>query len=210
MAGGHATLAADALGSRDPVVARLVDTYGPPALGRRRVPASARFAVLAEAICYQQLAGKAAAAIHGRFVAAVGGAVTPDAVLAAPVDALRGAGLSAAKAASVLDLARKVADGQVVLDRIGRLGDEEVVAHLVQVRGIGRWTAEMFLLGTLGRLDVWPVGDYGVRAGYATAWRLPEVPTPAELVAHGESFRPYRSIVAWYCWRVVDDPPPDR
>jgi len=210
MAGGHATLAADALGSRDPVVARLVDTYGPPALGRRRVPASARFAVLAEAICYQQLAGKAAAAIHGRFVAAVGGAVTPDAVLAAPVDALRGAGLSAAKAASVLDLARKVADGQVVLDRIGRLGDEEVVAHLVQVRGIGRWTAEMFLLGTLGRLDVWPVGDYGVRAGYATAWRRPEGPTPAELVAHGESFRPYRSIVAWYCWRVVDDPPPDR
>jgi DNA-3-methyladenine glycosylase II len=108
----------------------------------------------------------------------------------------------------VTDLAQKVISGQVSLDRIGRLSDEEVVEHLVQVRGIGRWTAEMFLLGTLGRLDVWPTGDYGVRAGFASAWGLPEIPAPADLVEFGEPFRPYRSVVAWYCWRVADNPTP--
>ena len=198
-------LAAGTLGSRDPVVARLIETYGVPRLGGR-VPVRARFAVLARSICYQQLAGRAAEVIHGRFVDAVGGEVTPGRVLATPTDVLRGAGLSGAKAAAIQDLARQVSDGHVSLERIGRLSDEDVVAHLVQVRGIGRWTAEMFLLGTLGRLDVWPVGDYGVRAGYAAAWALPEVPAPAVLAEHGERFRPYRSIVAWYCWRVVDDP----
>jgi 3-methyladenine DNA glycosylase/8-oxoguanine DNA glycosylase len=101
-----------------------------------------------------------------------------------------------------------VADGQVALERIGRLGDEDIIEHLIQVRGIGRWTAEMFLLGTLGRLDVWPVGDYGVRVGFASAWNLSEVPPPAYLQELGEAFRPYRSVVAWYCWRVVDNPIP--
>ncbi len=205
MADGPAARAAAALAAADPVVARLVVQFGLPRLGGR-TPAPARFAVLARAICYQQLAGKAAAAIHGRFVAAVGGEVTPARVLATPMEALRGAGLSAAKAAAVRDLAEKVASGQVALERIGRLTDEDVVSHLVQVRGIGRWTAEMFLLGTLGRLDVWPVGDYGVRAGFAAAWGLPEIPAPAALTEHGEGFRPYRSVVAWYCWRVADNP----
>jgi DNA-3-methyladenine glycosylase II len=138
-------------------------------------------------------------------VAAVGGVVTPATVLAAPPEALRAAGLSAAKAAAITDLAVKVTEGQVSLERIGRLSDEDVVAHLIQVRGIGRWTAEMFLLGTLGRLDVWPVGDYGVRAGFASAWGLPDIPAPAVLLDLGEAFHPYRSVVAWYCWRVADD-----
>jgi 3-methyladenine DNA glycosylase/8-oxoguanine DNA glycosylase len=207
MADGPATRAAAELAANDPVLAALVERYGPPRLGGRR-PARTRFAVLASAICYQQLAGKAAASIHARFVAAVGGEVTPASVLATPMDALRGAGLSAAKAAAVTDLAEKVAGGQVSLERIGRLSDEEVVEHLVQVRGIGRWTAEMFLLGTLGRLDVWPVGDYGVRAGFASAWGLPEIPAPAVLLDYGEAYRPYRSVVAWYCWQVVDNPAP--
>jgi 3-methyladenine DNA glycosylase/8-oxoguanine DNA glycosylase len=189
------------------VLSALLERYGPPRLGGRK-PASTRFAVLANAICYQQLAGKAAATIHARFVAAVGGEVTPANVLAAPMDVLRAAGLSAAKAAAITDLAQKVTDGRVSLERIGRLSDEDVVDHLVQVRGIGRWTAEMFLLGTLGRLDVWPVGDYGVRAGFSSAWGLPEIPAPAVLLDHGEAFRPYRSIVAWYCWQVVDNPAP--
>ncbi len=205
MAPGPSARAAAALAGSDEVLAGLVDRYGPPRLGGRR-PAAHRFAVLARAICYQQLAGKAAASIHGRFVTAVGGEVTPASVLATPPDDLRGAGLSAAKAAAVRDLAQKVADGQVALERIGRLDDEGVVEHLIQVRGIGRWTAEMFLLGTLGRLDVWPVGDYGVRAGFASAWGLPEIPTPADLLDRGEAFRPYRSVVAWYCWQVVDNP----
>ncbi|HVC70930.1 MAG TPA: hypothetical protein VNC61_11810 [Acidimicrobiales bacterium] len=205
MADGPAARAAAALAAEDPVLSRLVAHYGPPRLGGR-TPARARFGVLASAICYQQLAGKAAAAIHGRFVTAIGGEVTPANVLATPTDALRKSGLSGAKAAAVRDLAEKVASGQVALERIGRLSDDDVVDHLVQVRGIGRWTAEMFLLGTLGRLDVWPVGDYGVRAGFASAWGLPEIPTPAALTGHGESYRPYRSVVAWYCWQVVDNP----
>jgi 3-methyladenine DNA glycosylase/8-oxoguanine DNA glycosylase len=202
---GPAARAAAALAANDPVLSTLVGRYGPPRFGGRR-RADTRFAVLASAICYQQLAGKAAATIHGRFLAAVGGEMTPEAVLATPVDLLRGAGLSRAKAAAVKDLAEKVAGGQVSLERIGRLSDEDVVDHLVQVRGIGRWTAEMFLLGTLGRLDVWPVGDYGVRAGFATAWGLPEIPAPPVLLELGDAYRPYRSVVAWYCWQVVDNP----
>jgi len=169
MATATAARAAAVLAANDKVLSTLVDRYGPPRLGGR-TPASSRFAVLASAICYQQLAGKAAATIHGRFVTALGGEVTPTTVSATPMDVLRGAGLSGAKAAAVKDLAQRVVEGQVSLDRIGRLSDEDVVDHLVQVRGIGRWTAEMFLLGNLGRLDVWPVGDYGVRAGFASAW----------------------------------------
>jgi DNA-3-methyladenine glycosylase II len=96
----------------------------------------------------------------------------------------------------------------VRLDRIGRRSDEEVVAELVQVKGIGPWTAEMFLIFTLRRLDVWPVGDYGVRVGYSRAYGLPEPPTATELEPLGDRFRPYRTIAAWYCWRVVGTKPP--
>jgi 3-methyladenine DNA glycosylase/8-oxoguanine DNA glycosylase len=198
--------AAGELAGRDPVLADLVRRHGtPPA--RPHVPAGLRFATLANAILYQQLAGSAAAAIHGRFVTALGGAVTPESVLATPPEVLASCGLSRAKAAAIRDLADKVAGGQVALGRIGRLGDEEVVEHLVQVRGIGRWTAEMFLISTLGRLDVWPTGDYGVRAGYGRGWGLDGTPSPAELAAFGDRYRPYRSVVAWYCWRVLDERP---
>lgn len=192
------------LAAVDPVLAALVARHGPARLGHR-VPAGTRFAVLTRSILYQQLARQAARAIHARFVAALGGEVTPARVLATPPDVLAGCGLSRAKAAAIADLAAKVASGQVSLERIGRLPDEEVVAHLVQVRGIGVWTAEMFLLSSLGRLDVWPVGDFGVRAGYAAAWGLVEPPSPKELTALGERFRPYRSVVAWYCWRAADE-----
>jgi 3-methyladenine DNA glycosylase/8-oxoguanine DNA glycosylase len=192
------------LSQRDETLAALIERHG-PAPRRRAVRASDRFAALAEIIVYQQLAGRAAATIHGRFVAVVGGEVTPERVLAASPEMLASAGLSGAKAASIRDLAGKVATGEVSLGRIGRLSDDAVVEHLTQVRGIGPWTADMFLLGTLGRLDVWPTGDYGVRAGFAAAWALAEVPTAAELIVLGEPFRPYRSLVAWYCWRVVDD-----
>jgi len=146
-----------------------------------------------------------AGAIHGRFVDTLDGDVCPERVLATPEADLRSCGLSGAKTASILDLAAKVVAGEVVLDRIGRLSDEEVVAHLTVVRGVGPWTAQMFLMSTLGRLDVWPVGDYGVRAGFARAWDLAAVPSPKELDARGEPFRPYRSLVAWYCWRAADE-----
>jgi len=192
--------------TRDPVLAGLVDRHG-HAPRRRPVPVGRRFESLAEAIVYQQLAGRAAATIHGRFVLALGGAVTPESVLSASDEVLAASGLSRAKAASIRDLADHVASGRLVLDRMGRLPDQDVVDQLTEVRGIGPWTAQMFLLGTLGRLDVWPTGDYGVRAGFGRAWGLPGIPTPQELEALGEPFRPYRSLVAWYCWRVADERP---
>ena len=198
--------AAAHLAALDPVLADLVDRHGPPPR-RRPVRVDQRFESLAEIIVYQQLAGRAAATIHGRFVESMTGSVTPEAVLAAPDGLLASSGLSRAKASSIRDLAAHVADGRIELERIGRRPDEEVVDHLTQVRGIGPWTAQMFLLGTLGRLDVWPTGDYGVRAGFGRAWGMDETPTPMALTALGEPFRPYRSLVAWYCWRVVDERP---
>src|SRR3989454_1572331 len=175
--------------------------------GRFRLPrpTSDHFAALAESILYQQLAGAAAAAIHGRFVALFDGELTPEAVLAVPEQRLRGVGLSGSKAVSIRDLAAKVADGTVPLERIERLSDDEIVTRLSVVRGIGRWTAEMFLIFQLRRLDVWPVDDYGVRKGWTLAHRKREMITPRALQADGEVFRPYRTIAAWYCWRAVEN-----
>ncbi|HEX2736627.1 MAG TPA: DNA-3-methyladenine glycosylase 2 family protein [Acidimicrobiia bacterium] len=195
--------ASDELARRSPAFREIITTAGPCDLRRGR-PRREHFAELARAINYQQLAGKAAAAIHGRFEALFDGPPTPKAVLALPIDALRGAGMSGSKAASVRDLAEKVLDGHVKLDRIGRLSDAEIVRELTLVRGIGRWTAEMFLIFQLGRLDVWPVDDFAVRKGYALLHDLPEAPKPKELEALGEGYRPYRSVAAWYCWRSTD------
>jgi DNA-3-methyladenine glycosylase II len=155
-------------------------------------------------ICYQQLAGRAAAAIHGRFEALFDGHPTPEDVLARPVDDLRGAGLSAAKTASIRDLAEKVEEGLVKLDRVARLPDDEVVRELVLVRGIGEWTAHMFLMFQLGRLDVWPTLDFGVRMGFSRLYGIDPPLTAKQLAPEGDRFRPYRSLVAWYCWRAVD------
>jgi 3-methyladenine DNA glycosylase/8-oxoguanine DNA glycosylase len=201
--------AVGALAALDPVMEALIAEHGVARLRTtRRPPTGSRFEELAESICYQQLHGKAAATIWGRVVALVDGPFVPEAVLAVDTAALRGAGLSNAKMLSILDLAAKVADGTVRLDRLGRLADEAVIEELVVVRGIGRWTAEMFLIFSLGRLDVWPVGDLGVRAGYAKAYGLASMPSPRELDALGERFRPYRSLAAWYCWRAVETKTP--
>ncbi len=163
------------------------------------------FNALVRAIVYQQLATKAAAAIHGRFIALFGGEPVPAAILAVPDEALRGCGLSTAKMLAIRDLALKSTDGTVPLERIEKLSDDEIVARLSAVRGIGRWTAEMFLIFQLGRQDVWPVDDLGVRRGYAVIHHLPEWPKPKELQALGEIYRPYRTAAAWYCWRTADD-----
>ncbi len=196
--------AARVLAERDKVVARLVATYGLPRMAKRD---GTHFAALVQSIVYQQLAGAAASTIHRRLVAALGGEVTPEAMLAAAPEDLRAAGLSGNKAASVCDLAAKVTDGTVVLDPRGlaREGDEEVIERLTTVRGIGRWTAEMFLMFQLGRLDVWPTGDLGVRKGFGLAWKIP-MPSAKELAPLGDKFRPYRSVVAWYCWRAAEQP----
>ncbi len=196
------TAAAGILADRDPVLRRLVADAGPP---RLRPPAETHFAALVRSVLYQQLAGAAAAAIHGRLVAALGQEVTPRRLLSLPAGTLRSVGLSAAKAASLQDLATRVLDGTVVLDPAGLRAesDAEVVARLTTVRGIGKWTAEMFLIFQLRRLDIWPTGDLGIRKGFALAWRI-ATPTARELDPLGDPYRPYRSVLAWYCWRAAE------
>jgi DNA-3-methyladenine glycosylase II len=186
---------------RDPAMARLIKSAGPLDL---RDPLPDGFAALVRSIMYQQLAGAAASTIHGRFLKLFSDGLSPAAVLALPEGAMRTAGVSGAKAAAITDLATKVSDGTVPLHDVDGLSDDELVARLVMVRGIGRWTAEMFLMFQLGRLDVWPVDDYGVRKGWALAHKLKAPPAPRALQAEGDQFRPYRSIAALYCWRAVD------
>ena len=199
---------ANALAKRDRVLRGALKSYGVPDLRRGR-PRRTHFAELTRMICYQQLAGRAAAAIYARFDALFDGPPTPDSVLALSMDELRGVGLSGSKAASIVDLAEKVDVGLVQLDRMSRLPDEEVVRELTLVRGIGEWTAHMFLMFQLGRLDVWPVGDFGVRNGYARLYGLDAMPTAKQLEPLGEPFRPYRSLVAWWCWRTADTVTPE-
>jgi DNA-3-methyladenine glycosylase II len=187
--------------ARDPVVAHLVRLVGP--IKHRPRDPDGHFGALARSIVFQQLAGRAAHAIHQRVRATVGGELTPEALAAVSDEALRAAGLSANKLASLRDLSTKVLDGTVDLDGSSRLDDDAIVAALVAVRGIGRWTAEMYLLFELRRFDVWPVDDLGVRQGYALAWSLDSAPSAKEMPPLGERFRPYRSVVARYCWEAV-------
>jgi DNA-3-methyladenine glycosylase II len=186
---------------KDPAMARLIKRVGKVEM---RPPHDDPFAALVRSIMYQQLAGRAALAIHTRFLGLFEDGLSPAAVLALPAGAMRSVGVSGAKQAAISDLALKVSDGTVPLHDADALSDDELVARLVQVRGIGRWTAEMFLMFQLRRLDVWPVDDYGVRKGWTSAHHLKELPTAKALRAEGEQFRPYRSVAAWYCWRAVD------
>lgn len=194
--------AAEVLASRDPVLAGLIADAGPIRISR---PRSSPFEALVQAIVYQQLAGAAARAIHGRLIAAMPTGVEPEALLALSDAELRTVGLSAAKVLSLRDLASKVLDGTVVVAprRLARLSDNEVIARLTTVRGIGPWSAHMFLMFQLRRLDVWPIGDFGVRHGYGLAWGI-ATPTARELEPLGDPFRPYRTVLAWYCWRAVE------
>ena len=194
--------AIDEVAARDPVLGDLVARVG-PVRHQPRDP-EGPFGALVRAIVYQQLAGAAARAIHGRVLAAVGGPLTPESLNAVSDADLRAAGLSANKLASLRDLSAKVLDGTVVLTRTSRRSDEDLIERLTSVRGIGPWTAQMHLMFQLRRLDVWPTGDLGVRQGYALAWKLDPVPTAKQLEPLGDRFRPYRSIVARYCWAAVE------
>ena len=190
----------------DPTLAGLIDRAGPFALEVRKLHDP--FEALARNIIFQQLHGKAAAAIHARVLALFGGGrLLPAHILEAPDEDLRGAGLSASKLAALRDLAAKTADGTVpTLARLRRMPDEEIVARLTEVRGVGRWTVEMLLMFGLGRPDVLPVGDYAVRKGFAVTYGLAEMPKPKELEAFGERWRPYRSVASWYMWRALELP----
>jgi 3-methyladenine DNA glycosylase/8-oxoguanine DNA glycosylase len=170
------------------------------------------FDALAESIVYQQLSGKAAAKIFARVRALYPRRkyLHPKLVLETPDEKLRSAGLSRSKTAALKDLAAKTLDGTVPSARaLSKMPDEEIVARLVTVRGIGRWTVEMLLLFDLGRPDVWPVDDYGVRKGFAKTFGRRKLPTPKQLKKLGEKWRPYRSVAAWYFWRALDVPTVD-
>jgi len=190
------------LASRSPAVAGLVVACGPMKL---EASSLSHFAALVRSIVHQQLAGSAASAIHARLHGALQGGVTPEAVVATSRDVLRSAGLSSAKVTSIYDLADKVLAGAVNLEprRVARMPDEAVVGELCKIKGIGVWTAQMFLLFQLRRFDVWPVGDLGVRRGYGLAFGV-DLPSPTALEELGEQFRPYRSVAAWYCWRACE------
>jgi len=170
------------------------------------------FDALAESIAYQQLSGKAAATIFGRVRALYPRRkyLDPEKILATPDESFRAAGLSRSKIAAVKDLAAKTIDGTVPSARaIARMSDEEIILRLTEVRGIGRWTVEMLLLFDLGRPDVWPVDDYGVRKGFARIFGRRKLPTPKQLMKFGEKWRPYRSVAAWYFWRALEVPKKD-
>lgn len=170
------------------------------------------FDALAESIAYQQLSGKAAATIYGRVCALFPRAsrgLSAEQILRIADDQLRGAGLSGAKVLSMKDLARRAKAGEIpTLAEARAMDDEAIVERLTQVRGIGRWTAEMLLIFRLGRPDVLPVDDYGVRKGFALAYKKRELPSPKALAAHGERWRPYRTVASWYCWRALENGKP--
>jgi methylated-DNA-[protein]-cysteine S-methyltransferase len=197
------------LRAADPKLARLIDEVGPFRMRLRRAPSI--FAALAEAIVYQQLNGKAAAAIYARVRALFPRAhegPTPQQVLRASDKRLRGAGLSQAKLLALRDLARKTADGALpTLAEANRLDDETIIERLTEVRGIGRWTVEMLLMSRLGRGDVLPVDDYGIRQGFAVAFKKRALPAPKDLAKHGKRWAPYRTVASWYLWRAAERAP---
>ena len=191
---------------RDPVLAALIRQHGPCGLSDAlRVD---HFAALVRAIVFQQLSTKAAATIHGRLVALLpDGAVRPDALAALSEAQYKSVGVSRQKSLYLRDLSEKVASGAVGLGSIDELDDEGVIAALTQVKGVGRWTAEMFLMFRLHRPDVLPVGDLGILTAVQKAYRLRKQPTADRLERLGESWRPYRSVACWYLWASLDNTP---
>jgi len=200
------TEAVEHLKNADPKMAALIKLVGPCTMTIRHHHTI--FYSLLRAITYQQLAGAAAAKILSRVelcCSSNGDQPTPELVMAASDESLRAAGLSRNKLAAIRDLATKTLDGTVPeLKAARRMDDEEIIEHITKVRGIGRWTVEMLLISRLGRPDVWPVDDYGIRAGFAAAFRKRKLPAPKELVKPAAKWKPYRSVASWYLWRAAD------
>ena len=199
-------LAIAQLRAADATLAKLIDRVGPFVMELKRTPSV--FDALGEAIVYQQLHARAAASIHARVRALIPrtrGIVAARALADVPDEALRGAGLSRSKLLALRDLAAKTLDGHVpTLAKARRMDDEAIIEHLTEVRGIGRWTVQMLLMFRLGRPDVLPVGDYGIRKGFGVAFRKREMPAPADVEKRGERWRPYRSAASWYLWRAAE------
>ncbi|HKX72435.1 MAG TPA: DNA-3-methyladenine glycosylase [Candidatus Saccharimonadales bacterium] len=199
-------LAATHLAAHDPVLAPVIATHGL----FKPVPHTDYYWELVDSIISQQLSIKAARTIEGRFLDLFGGTQPkPEQLLRKTVEELRAVGLSRAKASYVLDLAQHIADGQLQLDRIAELPNDAVIKELVAVKGIGEWTAHMFLIFALGRLDVLPVGDLGIRSGIQKLYGLDHLPTPPEIqdLATRNNWHPYESIACWYVWQALDNAP---
>lgn len=192
------------LARRDPVIGGLMRAHG--ACGLAKAQHVEPFRALVHAIIAQQLSTKAAATIEGRFAALYRGRPTPRAVARTPDAALRDVGLSPQKLGYLRDLCARVEDGSLDLDALGNLPDDAVVISLTAVKGIGRWTAEMFLMFRLHRPDVLPVGDLGILKAVQRAYGLPAPPTPDRLLEIGEAWRPYRSVACWYLWASLASP----
>ena len=189
----------------DKILARVIKKVGPCPLAPRR--GVQPYHALVKAVTYQQLNGTAAETIFRRFLALFPETKfpTPELVVAATDERLRSAGLSRAKTAAIKDIAAKTIIGVVPTRRaIAKLSDLEIIERLTTIRGVGPWTVEMLLMFTLGRPDVLPATDYGVRSGFALVYGLKELPLPKEVLAHGERWRPYRSVASWYFWRALD------
>lgn len=196
----HAT-ARRALSRRDPVLRPLIKRVGPCTL----TPQADLFAALVRSIVAQQISTRAAASISARLLAGpCGGTLTPATIVRCSDEELRGAGLSSAKMRSLRDLAERAHTGTLRLETLGQLSDEEVIEQLIPVRGIGRWTAQMLLIFALGRADVLPVDDFGLRAAVKKHYGLDELPKRERLEEVGGKWRPYRSIATWYLWRSLD------
>ncbi len=198
-------VAVEALSAGDKKLAKIIARAGPFTMRPKHMQSP--FQALLRSIVYQQLSGKAAETIHGRVVEVLDkyGGVKPEHLLTAPEAELRAAGLSRAKTLAVKDLAAKAVDGTVPsLARLRKMSDDEIIDHLVQVRGVGRWTVEMLLMFRLGRPDVLPVSDLGVRKGFMLLYGTKSLPSPSELIDRGERWRPYRSVASWYLWRACE------
>jgi O-6-methylguanine DNA methyltransferase len=199
-------VAVEHLRASDPAIARVIDAVGPFRMQLKK--ASNTFTVLAEAIVYQQLTGKAAATIFGRVCGLFPNAnegPTAEHLIHVSDDKLRAAGLSRAKLLSLRDLARRTAAGEIpTLAEIRKMENEAIVERLTAVRGIGRWTVEMLLIFRLGRPDVLPLDDYGVRKGFAFALRKRDLPTRPHLEKRGARWKPYRTVASWYLWRACE------
>lgn len=194
------------LSDADPILGRWIAQSGPCSLTRER--AGTHFAAVARSIVYQQLSGKAAATIHGRFEGLFGGrSPEPREVLRVKLPVLRGVGLSERKAEYLRGLAEDVHRGRVPLHRLDEMSDDDVIETLTQVRGVGEWTAQMFLMFRLGRPDVLPTLDLGIQTAIKRLYGLRTHPTPERVAKVGAKWAPYRTVASWYLWRVVDNPP---
>jgi DNA-3-methyladenine glycosylase II len=195
---------ANKLAEIDPRFSRLISEFGYPVFNQD----SSYFEALLKNIIYQQLSGKAAKTIYNRFLKLFQSAtyLSPNEVLNTPIEHIRAAGLSNQKVTYILDLSKKYSEGSLQLDVLNEKTNKEISDQLIEVKGIGQWTADMFLMFTLNREDVFPLGDLGVKKGVAIIENLPELPTEKDMAKISEKWQPYRTIAAWYMWKLVDGP----